>query len=306
MLAVKDKGKRRKEGGTSMFARTSTWSGSPEALQKWADNAVSTVKGFVEGLPGNAGVVFLIDRDGGTALTLTLWDSDDAAKATDQFAEQSRAATVAATGTELVATGQLRGCGPQLELKETAGGQKRCSPVRPPTISSPRWRPPAGPGWTPTRCGPRSCRGCARPCRSTRCGGHPRTRPRCCSPGPTARNCRKHSGPYFVENEFLHQDVNKWTDLARDPAGVRTLMQATGGHPARSDRYRDIFAPLGLQDELRAVLRVRDTCWGYICLHREAPQRVLAGRGAVCAAPRPAPRRGPADGPAPPGLRLDE
>src|SRR5277367_3139805 len=77
------------------------------------------------------------------------------------------------------------------------------------------------------------------------------------------------SGPYFVENEFLRQDVNKWTDLARDPAGVRTLMQATGGRPAGSDRYRDIFAPLGLQDELRAVLRVRGVCWGYICLHRE-------------------------------------
>jgi DNA-binding CsgD family transcriptional regulator len=77
------------------------------------------------------------------------------------------------------------------------------------------------------------------------------------------------SGPYFVENEFLHDDVNKWTELARDPAGVRTLMQATGGHPARSGRYRDIFAPLGLQDELRAVLRMRGACWGYICLHRE-------------------------------------
>ena len=80
------------------------------------------------------------------------------------------------------------------------------------------------------------------------------------------------SGPYFVDNEFLHQDVNKWTRLARDATGVGTLMQATGGRPASSDRYRDIFAPLGLQDELRAVLRVRDTCWGYICLHREAPQ----------------------------------
>src|SRR5271166_265645 len=80
-----------------MFARTSTWSGSPEALQNWADNAVSTVKGFVEGLPGNTGAVFLVDRDSGTALTLTLWDSDSAARATDQFAEQSRAATVAAT-----------------------------------------------------------------------------------------------------------------------------------------------------------------------------------------------------------------
>jgi DNA-binding CsgD family transcriptional regulator len=80
------------------------------------------------------------------------------------------------------------------------------------------------------------------------------------------------SGPYFVENEFLHDDVNKWTELASDPAGVRTLMQATGGRPARSDRYRDIFAPLGLQDELRAVLRVRGACWGYLCLHREAAE----------------------------------
>jgi DNA-binding CsgD family transcriptional regulator len=78
------------------------------------------------------------------------------------------------------------------------------------------------------------------------------------------------SGPYFVENEFLRDDVNKWTELARDPAGVRTLMQATGGRPARSDRYRDIFAPLGLQDELRAVLRVGGAYWGYVCLHREA------------------------------------
>jgi hypothetical protein len=91
--------------GASMFARTSTWSGSAEALQSWADHADSKVKGFVEGLPGNAGVVFLIDRDGGTALTLTLWDSEDAASATDKFAEQSRASTVAATGTELIARG---------------------------------------------------------------------------------------------------------------------------------------------------------------------------------------------------------
>jgi DNA-binding CsgD family transcriptional regulator len=80
------------------------------------------------------------------------------------------------------------------------------------------------------------------------------------------------SGPYFVDNEFLHKDVNKWTMLARDATGVGTLMQATCGRPAASDRYRDIFAPLGLQDELRAVLRVRDTCWGYLCLHREAQQ----------------------------------
>ena len=87
-----------------MFARTSTWSGSPEALQKWRDNAVK-VKGFVEGLPGNAGVMFFVDRDAGTALTLTLWDSESAAGLTDRFAEQSRSETVAATGADLIARG---------------------------------------------------------------------------------------------------------------------------------------------------------------------------------------------------------
>jgi len=89
-----------------MFARTSTWSGSPEVLQRWSDHAISTVKGFVEGLPGNTGVVFLVDRDGGTAVTLTLWDTQAAAAATDRFATQSQASTVAATGAELTAHGR--------------------------------------------------------------------------------------------------------------------------------------------------------------------------------------------------------
>src|SRR4051794_28779314 len=78
------------------------------------------------------------------------------------------------------------------------------------------------------------------------------------------------SGPYFIANEFMDKDVNKWTDLARQPAPVATLMTVTGGQPSRSQRYNDIFAPLGLQDELRAVLRVRGRSWGYLCLHREA------------------------------------
>jgi hypothetical protein len=88
-----------------MVARTSTWAGSPEALDKWAEHVSTQVKGFVAGLPGNAGGVFLIDRNAGMALTLTLWDSEDAAAETDKFADQSRASTVAATGVELVERG---------------------------------------------------------------------------------------------------------------------------------------------------------------------------------------------------------
>jgi hypothetical protein len=79
------------------------------------------------------------------------------------------------------------------------------------------------------------------------------------------------TGPYFVTNEFLEDDVNKWSELARDRRGVRTLHQATGGRPEQSARYCDIFRPLGLGDELRAVLRADGDCWGYLCLHREGP-----------------------------------
>jgi hypothetical protein len=88
-----------------MVARTSTWTGSPDALDKWADHVSAHVRGFVAGLPGNAGGAFFIDREAGRALTLTYWETDEAAAETDKFAEQSRASTVAATGVELVERG---------------------------------------------------------------------------------------------------------------------------------------------------------------------------------------------------------
>jgi DNA-binding CsgD family transcriptional regulator len=75
--------------------------------------------------------------------------------------------------------------------------------------------------------------------------------------------------PYFIRNEFIDDDVNKWTVLARDQLGVRTLVEVTGGDLETSARYRDVFRPLGLRDELRAVFRAGGVCWGYICLHRE-------------------------------------
>src|SRR3954466_4188532 len=44
------------------------------------------------------------------------------------------------------------------------------------------------------------------------------------------------SAPYFVDNEFLTDDVNKWTTLARDRAGVRSLGDATAGRLEQSAR----------------------------------------------------------------------
>ena len=78
--------------------------------------------------------------------------------------------------------------------------------------------------------------------------------------------------PYFVENEFHAEDVNQWTTLARGRDGVTTLSRATDGDLETSARYRDLFQPMGLGDELRAVLRTGDACWGLMCLHRESGQ----------------------------------
>ncbi len=89
-----------------MFARTSTWTGSPEALQKWADHVTAQVAPMVQGLPGVAGAAFFLDRESGSAMTLTLWASEDAALHSDRNADASRSATVAATGVELVARGR--------------------------------------------------------------------------------------------------------------------------------------------------------------------------------------------------------
>jgi DNA-binding CsgD family transcriptional regulator len=78
--------------------------------------------------------------------------------------------------------------------------------------------------------------------------------------------------PYFLENEFVTDDVNKWVDVACDPDGVRTLWQATGSRCRTSARYAEIFQPLGFGDELRAVFRVQGSCWGFLCLHRQGPR----------------------------------
>lgn len=73
----------------------------------------------------------------------------------------------------------------------------------------------------------------------------------------------------FLTNEFLEDDVNKFRTLASRQFPVDWLDRATGNHRPASARYREIMAPLGLGDELRAAFRSGGQCWGFLCLHRE-------------------------------------
>jgi DNA-binding NarL/FixJ family response regulator len=73
----------------------------------------------------------------------------------------------------------------------------------------------------------------------------------------------------FLANEFGDDDVNKFASLAASVQRVATLDGASRGDRHSSLRARDIMAPLGLGDELRAALMVGPDCWGYLCLHRD-------------------------------------
>jgi hypothetical protein len=75
--------------------------------------------------------------------------------------------------------------------------------------------------------------------------------------------------PLFLENEFGRADVNKFAALAESADPVASLDRATHGQRPTSPRYREIMGPLGLGDELRSALVVKNRCWGVLCLHRE-------------------------------------
>jgi DNA-binding CsgD family transcriptional regulator len=76
------------------------------------------------------------------------------------------------------------------------------------------------------------------------------------------------AAPRFFEIEYSLEDFNKFAELARRPSPVGSLREATEGDLSRSARWREVFHPLGLNDDLRAALVADGACWGYLALHR--------------------------------------
>lgn len=73
----------------------------------------------------------------------------------------------------------------------------------------------------------------------------------------------------FFEIEYQVEDFNKFSDLARGSRQAGALSEATDGDLNRSARYREIFGPLGIGEDLRVALRADGCCWGFLVLHRE-------------------------------------
>jgi DNA-binding CsgD family transcriptional regulator len=76
------------------------------------------------------------------------------------------------------------------------------------------------------------------------------------------------AAPRFFQIEYSLEDINKFADLARRADPVAGLSDTTGGDVSRSARWREVFHPLGLEDDLRAALSADGACWGYLALHR--------------------------------------
>ena len=84
-------------------------------------------------------------------------------------------------------------------------------------------------------------------------------------------------------NEYGQEDVLKLTDLD----APRGLVEATGGDPQRSRRFAELYAPRGIDDELRAVLADRRSAWGAISLLRAGRPFTRQEAEAVAAISRP-------------------
>jgi DNA-binding CsgD family transcriptional regulator len=72
----------------------------------------------------------------------------------------------------------------------------------------------------------------------------------------------------FWDNELLAPGYNKFTDLARSNTSVATLYEATDGDLDRAPIYTNLYAQLGVADELRAAFVVGTRCWGVVSMLR--------------------------------------
>lgn len=78
--------------------------------------------------------------------------------------------------------------------------------------------------------------------------------------------------------ELFSEKVNLFRDLARAAVPVAALRDGTADAPEHSSVYRNFLRPRGLDDELRAVLRVDGQWWGQVSLFRSKGRRHFSKR----------------------------
>jgi len=84
-----------------MFARVSTLSGDPQDVGQM-EGQLRQVLPSVRGLAGFKGLLAMVDRSSGKSLAVTLWESEQAMKDSEEAANKIREDTAAATGEQII------------------------------------------------------------------------------------------------------------------------------------------------------------------------------------------------------------
>jgi DNA-binding CsgD family transcriptional regulator len=92
--------------------------------------------------------------------------------------------------------------------------------------------------------------------------------------GAHVEDLPRETAPLVYENEYLHDDVNKFSRLARGLRPVGTMSEATGGDLTRSRLHREVGTWSGFPgDNLKAAFVAGGACWGVCGLARADPGR---------------------------------
>ena len=81
-----------------MHARVSTIAGSPDKIADAAAMINGEVIPSAKGMPGFAGGLFLADRETGKVVGVTLWETEEAMRASEEAANKLREGAAQSTG----------------------------------------------------------------------------------------------------------------------------------------------------------------------------------------------------------------
>jgi heme-degrading monooxygenase HmoA len=87
-----------------MYARIGRWHGDDGELERWVERSRREVIPQVHATPGSCGVLLLLDRDRQEALTITLWESERALRASEQRLAALQQGTTQVSGARVETT----------------------------------------------------------------------------------------------------------------------------------------------------------------------------------------------------------
>jgi heme-degrading monooxygenase HmoA len=85
-----------------VHARVSTYQGPADQIDEGVRHAQESILPRIQEMDGFQGVYFLVDRQSGKGLSITLWESEEAMRASEEAANQLRSESAEASGEEIL------------------------------------------------------------------------------------------------------------------------------------------------------------------------------------------------------------